>query len=125
LFNAYRFFPEFLISDFALASLSIPSFTITSPSLLSPVLESHPPSAIITHGHFLPYILELIFDANESEHHTVIVVGDFDSTIVAKAKDVVKVVKWADVERAGTTGEPITCVPPSQLFLHLWPCNRY
>lgn len=111
-FCAYTVLPDFLISDFALASLSIPSFTISSPSLLSPVLESHPPSAIITHGYFLSHVLELIYDSNESEHHIVIVVGDYDPNVVGKAGNSIKVVKWTDVESAGTSGEPITSVAP-------------
>jgi long-chain acyl-CoA synthetase len=108
-----RIWSEFLISDLALASHSIPSFTITSPSLLSPILESHPPTAIITHAHFLPNLLELIYDANESEHHTVIVVGDFDPKVLAKAGKTTKVLKWTDVEREGAQGETITSAPPS------------
>ena len=103
---------EFVISDFALASYSIPSFTITALSLLAPVLETHPPSAIITHAKFLPHILELIYDSNESEHHTIIVVGDFDPKTVVKAGTILKVMKWTDVENEGSTGA-VTIVTPS------------
>jgi long-chain acyl-CoA synthetase len=86
-------------------------------------LESHPPSAIITHARFLPHILELIYDAHESEHHTIIVVGDFDPNTVGKAGNVIKVVKWTDVESAGTNGEKIISAAPSQFFLPLRSCN--
>ena len=54
-----------MISDLALASHSIPSFTLTSKALLSPFLDSHPPSAIITDAEFLPHLLELIYDIHE------------------------------------------------------------
>jgi long-chain acyl-CoA synthetase len=80
-------------------------------------LESHPPSAIITHARFLVHILELIYDANESEHHTIIVVGDFDPNIVSKVGNAIKVVKWTDVESAGANGDTIATATPSQLFL--------
>lgn len=111
--------PEFLISDFALASHSIPSFTITVPSLLAPVLESHPPSAIITHAKFLPHVLELIYDSNESEHHTVIVVGDFDPNTVGKTGNSIKVLKWTDVESEGSAGPIATSTPSTYSFTHL------
>jgi long-chain acyl-CoA synthetase len=78
-------FPEFLITELALASHSIPSFTLSSPSLLSPVLESHPPSAIIVDGSILPHTLELIYELNEHEHHYVVVVGETDEKALSKA----------------------------------------
>lgn len=106
---------EFLISDFALATHSIPSFTISSPALLSPVLEAHPPNAIITLGKFLPHVLELIYDSRESEHHTVIVVGDYDTNVAAKAGASIRVLKWADVEAEGTKGEAVISAAPSTL----------
>ncbi|KZP20846.1 acetyl-CoA synthetase-like protein [Athelia psychrophila] len=103
---------EFLISDFALATHSIPSFTISSPALLSPVLEAHPPTAIITLGKFLPHVLELIYDSHESEHHTVIVVGDYDTNVAAKAGASIRVIKWTDVEAEGAKGEAVTSPAP-------------
>ena len=121
---------EFLISDFALANYSIPSFTITAPSLLAPVLEIHPPSAIITDAKFLPHILELISESNESGHHTVIVVGDFDPKVVVKEGNILKVLKWTDIEGAGSTGAitiatpsaySFTCLSNSVLILHAGP----
>jgi hypothetical protein len=75
----------FLIAELALASHSIPSFTLSSPSLLSPVLESHPPSAIIVDGSILPHTLELIYELNEHEHHYVVVVGETDEKALSKA----------------------------------------
>src|SRR5579863_10513507 len=75
-------FPEFLITELALASHSIPSFTLASPSLLSPVLESHAPSAIIVDGSILPQALELIYELNEDEHHYIVVVGETDEKML-------------------------------------------
>ncbi|KAJ7694171.1 hypothetical protein B0H17DRAFT_1058042 [Mycena rosella] len=99
---------EFIISDLALASHSIPSFTLTSSNLLAPVLESHPPSAIITHASMLHQLLELIYDAGEaSRNHTIIVVGEPSAQAMASVASKVKVLKWADVEREGIRVEKI------------------
>jgi long-chain acyl-CoA synthetase len=100
---------EFIISDLALASHSIPSFTLTSLSLLSSVLDNHPPSAIITEAEFLPQLLELIYDTNEGSHHTVIVVGEPDVKF-ARSLGQVRVVKFSDVERQGIESEQL---PPT------------
>lgn len=87
----------------ALASLCIPSFTISSLTLLSAVLESHPPSAIILHVHFLHKVLELIAENREYAHHTLIVVGEGDlPNVVEKVQ--VKIRWLADVERKGSKG---------------------
>lgn len=103
---------EFLITELALASHSIPSLTLASPSLLSPVLESHPPTAVIVDGSFLPHALELIYDLNESVHHFVIVVGEADETVVSQASDRVKIVRWTDVEAQGKEAVSITGPTP-------------
>ncbi|KAJ7752042.1 hypothetical protein B0H16DRAFT_1547206 [Mycena metata] len=110
---------EFLISDLALASHSIPSFTLSASNLLSPVLESHPPSAIITHASMLTQILELIYDAGEaSRNHTIIVVGEPSPQAMASVASKVKVLKWEDVEREGVRVEKIISpLPkPSDVF---------
>jgi len=111
-----HFPPEFLISDLALASHSIPSFTVSSSNLLSPVLESHPPSAIITHAEFLHQILEVIYDAGEGGHHTIIVVGEPSPQALASVASQVKVLKFSDVERDGVRVEKILSPPPSQSY---------
>jgi long-chain acyl-CoA synthetase len=103
---------EFLISDLALASHSIPSFTISSASLLSPVLDSHPPSSIITHASFLHHVIELIYDSAEGSHHTIIVVGEPDPQVLRQAGSQVKILKWTDVESEGVRSETII-TPPS------------
>ena len=92
---------EFLITDLALASHSIPSFTLSSLELLSPVLENHPPSAIVLHADFLPQLLELIHDSNESIHHTVIVVGEVDVKKYLRGFGALRLLKWDEVERQG------------------------
>ncbi|EPQ58407.1 hypothetical protein GLOTRDRAFT_137130 [Gloeophyllum trabeum ATCC 11539] len=102
---------EFLIADLALASHSIPSFTLTSLDLLSPVLESHPPSAIITHASFLPQLLELIYDSAETNHHTIIVVGE-DGLAGTKMLAGVRVLKFADVEKTGQQTQKIISATP-------------
>ncbi|KAI0080591.1 acetyl-CoA synthetase-like protein [Panus rudis PR-1116 ss-1] len=99
---------EFLLTDLALASHSIPSFTLSALSLLSPVLEEHPPSAIVTDAKFLPQLLELIHDSNEGVHHTVVVVGDLDKPIQVGG---VRILKWSDIEREGAQLDQI--VPPA------------
>ncbi|KAE9406368.1 hypothetical protein BT96DRAFT_915352 [Gymnopus androsaceus JB14] len=110
---------EFLIADLALSSHSIPSMTLTSPNLLSPVLETHPPSAIITHAEFLPTLLELIYDAGEEgRHHTIVVVGEPSANVMASVASKVKVLVWADVEREGIKNSKIMSpLPkPSDVF---------
>ncbi|KDQ59521.1 hypothetical protein JAAARDRAFT_33097 [Jaapia argillacea MUCL 33604] len=103
---------EFLITDLALASHQMASFTLTSLSLLSPLLESHPPSAIITHAHFLPQLLELIYDSHEHGHHTIIVVGEINGEVARKGLGVTKVFEWAEVEKAGSKVETVITPAP-------------
>ncbi|KAJ7098104.1 hypothetical protein B0H15DRAFT_879460 [Mycena belliarum] len=99
---------EFIIADLALASHSIPSFTLASSNLLAAVIESHPPSAIITHASVLPQILELIYDAGEgNRNHTIIVVGEPSPQAMASVASRVKVLTWASVEREGIRVEKI------------------
>ncbi|KAJ7632430.1 acetyl-CoA synthetase [Roridomyces roridus] len=110
---------EFIISDLALASHSIPSFTLASATLLSSVLDSHPPSVIITHASMLTQILELIYDAGEaSRNHVIVVVGEPSTQAMASVASKVKVLKWADVEREGVRVEKIISpLPkPSDVF---------
>ncbi|KAI0797832.1 acetyl-CoA synthetase-like protein [Abortiporus biennis] len=95
---------EFLISDLALASYGIPSLTLSSLSVLSPVLDEHPPSVIITHSGFLPTLLELIHESSEGENHTIIVVGDFQKP---RGITSAKILKWFDIEKEGSA-EPIS-----------------
>lgn len=112
-FNFLR--TEFVISDLALASHSIPSFTLSASNLLSSVLESHPPSAIITHASMLTQILELIYDAGEANrNHTIVVVGEPSPQAMASVASKVKVLKWADVEREGIRVEKIISPLPSE-----------
>ncbi|KAH8107160.1 acetyl-CoA synthetase-like protein [Cristinia sonorae] len=92
---------EFLITDLALASHSIPSFTLASLQLLAPVLQNHPPSAIVVQSDFLPQLLELIHKSNESVHHTIIVVGELDPKL-QRGYGAVKLLKWDVMERTGS-----------------------
>lgn len=90
--------------------------TLTSSNLLSPVLETHPPSAIITHAEFLPNLLELIYDAGEEgRHHTIVVVGEPSPSVMASVASKVKVLVWADVEREGIKNSKIMSPLPSKL----------
>jgi long-chain acyl-CoA synthetase len=104
-----------VISDLALASHSIPSFTLASSNLLASVLESHPPSAVITHASMLTQILELIYDAGEANrNHIIVVVGEPSPQAMASVASKVKVLKWADVEREGIRVEKIISPLPSE-----------
>ncbi|KAI0270785.1 acetyl-CoA synthetase-like protein [Russula aff. rugulosa BPL654] len=93
---------EFLVTELALASHSITSLTLSSPSLLSPVLESHPPSAIIVHASLLMHTLELIYELNEFGNQFVIVVGELDENLA----------RWADLEAQGKEAPLITSPAP-------------
>ncbi|KAI9064259.1 acetyl-CoA synthetase-like protein [Trametes sanguinea] len=108
---------EFLLADLALASHSIPSFTLTSLGLLSFVLENHPPSAIVTQADFLPQLLEHVYDTNETNNHTIVVVGDIDSLKLPRLHNV-RIVKWDDLEREGASvDKPVLPVPdPNEVF---------
>jgi len=110
---------EFIVADLALASHSITSLTLSSASLLSPVLESHPPSAIISHAFLLPQLLELIYESHDHQtEHTVIVVGDPTPQAMASVASNVKIYKFADLEREGfKTEKMLSPVPkPSDVF---------
>ncbi|PIL23838.1 hypothetical protein GSI_13589 [Ganoderma sinense ZZ0214-1] len=91
---------EFLVADLALSALLVPTFTVASASVISPVLESHPPSVIITNPELLQHVLELIYDAHESEHHTIVVTGDISGLNLPKV-DHVKILMWDDIEADG------------------------
>ncbi|KAH9967940.1 acetyl-CoA synthetase-like protein [Russula dissimulans] len=103
---------EFLITELALASHSIPSLTLSSASLLSPVLESHPPSAIVVEGNFLPHALELIYELNELDHHLVIVVGETDEKVFSQASKHIKLARWNDLEAQGKAAPVVTSSAP-------------
>ena len=106
--------PEFIITELALASHSIPSLTLSSSSLLSPVFESHLPSAVVVHGSLLLHTLELIYEANEFGQHLVIVVGEVDENVISKASQHVKLVRWADLETQGKEAPLITSPAPGE-----------
>lgn len=102
---------EFLISDLALSCRSIPSFTLSSISLLSPLLDSHPPSAIITHADFLPHLLELVYDTREGSHHTIIVVGS-PGVKVGQGLGQVRILAWEDILNRGAQSPAAELPPP-------------
>ncbi|KAI0003328.1 acetyl-CoA synthetase-like protein [Russula compacta] len=103
---------EFLITELALASHSIPSLTLSALSLLSPVLDLYPPSAIVVEGSLLPHTLELIYELHEFGHYFVVVVGETDEKVLSQASKQVKVVQWADLEAQGKAASPITSAAP-------------
>lgn len=108
-------FLEFIIADLALASHSIKSITLSSSKLLAPVLEAHPPSAIIIHAFLLPQLLELIYDSSErTTDHIIIVLGEPSAHTMASVASNVKVFKFGDVEREGFKVERILSPVPSQ-----------
>jgi hypothetical protein len=111
---------EYLLTDLALATHGIPSFTLSSLSLLSEVLETHPPSAIVTDASFLPQLLELIYDSAEGEHHTVVVVGD---TVSTSGPEHVKLFKWAELELDGSSGAPVETSRPGRYSLAFLLCT--
>lgn len=104
---------EFLISDLALSSHAIPSITLTSKALLSPFLDHHPPSTIITDAEFLPHLLELIYDTNEGSHYTVIVHGELPAKL-SQGLGQVHIVKWDDIERQGANLQQVPASSPGE-----------
>jgi long-chain acyl-CoA synthetase len=93
---------EFILSDLALASLSIASYTISSTDVLQSVFSQRPAQAIITTVAFLPQLLELM---NTSEiqplNYRVIVVGEVDAQLKASVPNNVQILHFSDVEKNG------------------------
>ena len=82
--------------------------------MLSPVLDSHSPAAIITHAFLLPQLLELIYDsADRHTQHIIILVGDPSTQAMASVASNVKVLGFADLEREGFKVEKILSPLPS------------
>ena len=103
--------PEFIIADFALSSISVPSFTLSSPTLLSSVLETHPPDAIFLHSFFVPRILELLADNNELRNHKLIVIGE--DPLPREVQNLgVQVFSLSALEKHGKSAEPTDFPPP-------------
>ncbi|KAG8886179.1 hypothetical protein FRB97_007217 [Tulasnella sp. 331] len=93
---------EFLVTDLALASLSIPTLTLTSLPLLSPTLETYPPSAIVVAFSMLDQVLELIDEHKAHTRPVVIVVGDQNDVSPEKSrKSGIKTFRWEDLVEGG------------------------
>lgn len=104
---------EFLVADLAFAAKSITTMTISSSELLAEVLDSHPPSAIITDSDFLSHIVEQIYDLNRHNHTTVIVVGDLGGVGTSLAKEM-DIIKFSDIEKDGSSN-PAGLSPPNDV----------
>jgi len=100
---------EFIVTDLALASHSITSLTLSSATLLSPVLESYAPSAIITHAFFLPQLLELIYETEEKRttEYIVVVVGEPTPQAMSSVASNIKILSFANLEREGVKVEKV------------------
>lgn len=96
----------------ALASHSITSLTIGTLTLLSPVLDSYPPAAIVTDAQFLPQLLELIHEPDKDIQYTIIVVGETNS-LESHESSRVRLYKFADLEREGAREAPVSVNVPS------------
>ena len=60
------------------------------------MLETHPPDAIIVHGHFLAQVLEMLMDNHETRNHTIIVLGQY--TLPTDLAHRLKIFDWAQLE---------------------------
>ncbi|KAG8970346.1 hypothetical protein FRC03_009619 [Tulasnella sp. 419] len=97
---------EFVVTDLAFASLSVPTLTLTRLNILSSVLDTYPPSAIVVQLSFLDPTLELLSENKETQNITVIVVGDHNKWSDDKGKRAgVNVVRWEDLVEAGLKSE--------------------
>ena len=114
-FSLSHHFSEFIVTDLALASHSITSLTLSSATLLSPVLESYAPSAIITHAFFLPQLLELIYETEEkrSTEYLVVVVGEPTPQAMSSVASNIKILSFASLEREGVKVEKVLSPLPS------------
>jgi long-chain acyl-CoA synthetase len=123
LLTLFHHFSEFIVTDLALASHSITSLTLSSATLLSPVLESNAPSAIITHAFFLPQLLELIYETEEKRatEYVVVVVGEPTPQAMSSVASNIKILSFANLEREGVKVEKVLSPLPSRsLFLNFY-----
>ena len=106
---------EFIVTDLALASHSVTSLTLSSAALLSPVLQSYAPSAIITHAFFLPQLLELIYETEEKRttEYIVVVVGEPTPQAMSSVASNIKILSFANLEREGVKVEKVLSPLPS------------
>jgi long-chain acyl-CoA synthetase len=83
--------------------------------LLSPVLESYAPSAIITHASFLPQLLESIYETEEKRttEYIVIVVGEPTPQAMSSVASNIKILSFANLEREGVKVEKVLSPLPS------------
>ncbi|TFK26386.1 acetyl-CoA synthetase [Coprinopsis marcescibilis] len=104
---------EFVLTDLALATHSIVSYTLAQATLLSAVLDSHSPSAIVTHGFMLPALLELIYDSGDrNQQHTIILVDDASPQAIASSASNINILRFADIEREGVRVQKILSPVP-------------
>lgn len=87
------------MTDLALARLSVPVLTVTRLDLITPVIETYPPTAIVVPFTFLDHLLELVFDhMQEGTSITVIVLGDENNASKTKTeKTGIPIVRWEDL----------------------------
>lgn len=83
--------------------------------MLSPVLESYAPSAIITHALFLPQLLELIYETEEKRttEYIVVVVGEPTPQAMSSVASNIKILSFANLEREGVKVEKALSPLPS------------
>jgi len=84
--------------------------TLCSPTLLSRVLETHPPSAIIVDVDFLPRLLEML--PNGGHQLKIIVVGQYEEKDMSKSSRELELITWAQVEADGAKAADSTSPPP-------------
>ena len=82
--------------------------------MLSPVLESHAPSAIITHAFLLPQLLELIYETEDrTTEHIIVVVGEPTPQTMSSVASNIKIFTFANLEREGSKVEKVLSPLPS------------
>jgi len=104
---------EFILSDLALASLSIVSYTVSSTAIISSVMNQHPTSAIIATAEFVPRVLDLIYKSEANKTHiAVIVVGEVNHQMMAGVASNIRLLGFSDVERNGYCADRVLTSPP-------------
>ncbi|KAK2460525.1 hypothetical protein APHAL10511_006995 [Amanita phalloides] len=99
---------EFILSDLALASLSIVSYTVSSAAVLSLVFDQHPTSAIITNAGFVPRLLTLIYRSKlKSSHMIIIAIGEVSHQVTASVPNNVQLLRFSDIEKDGYRTERV------------------
>ncbi|KAF8633752.1 hypothetical protein AX17_004407 [Amanita inopinata Kibby_2008] len=104
---------KFVVTDLALASLSITSYTLSSISILSAVLDTYPTSTIIVHAEFLDKVLDVIYKTKgQPSIRNIVVAGEIDPQVTTRVASNIHILQFSEVERDGHRVDKIVTAAP-------------